>query len=140
MRPSRILLIFAMALAAGSAFAPSANAQDVQFSPYYPRPQFFQMGGACEMEISPDKAAIVGGVSSSGLKPTDVAEQLDKKLALIKSYVNEKHGELQLLERVRTLKNPPPPEEKIQSRLFKSYSACKQRFLPMLRWTPFCKS
>ena len=35
-----------------------------------------QIGGACEMEISPDKAAIVGGVSSSGLKPTDVAEQL----------------------------------------------------------------
>jgi hypothetical protein len=61
------------------------------------------------MDLSPDKAAIVGGVSSSGLKPTDVAEQLDKQLALIKTYVNEKHGELQLLERVRTLKNPPPP-------------------------------
>jgi len=60
------------------------------------------------MELSADRAVIVGGVSSSGLKPTDAGDQLDKQLALIKSYVAEKHGDLQLLERVRTLKNPPP--------------------------------
>jgi len=63
------------------------------------------------MELSPDRAVILGGVSSAGLKPSDAVDQLDKELALMKSYVAEKHGELQLMERVRTLKTPQPGRE-----------------------------
>jgi hypothetical protein len=58
------------------------------------------------MEMSPDKAVIVGGVSSAALKPSDAVDQLEKQLALMRTYVAEKHGELQMMERVRTLKNP----------------------------------
>lgn len=60
------------------------------------------------MEVSPDKALIVGGVSSAALKPSEAVERLDKQLALMRSYVAEKHGELQLMERVRSVKNPQP--------------------------------
>jgi len=63
------------------------------------------------MEMSPDKAVILGGVSSSALKPSDAVDQLEKQLALMRSYVAEKHGELQMMERVRTLKNPQPGKE-----------------------------
>ncbi len=63
------------------------------------------------MEIAPDKALIVGGVSSGALKPSDAVEQLEKQLSLMRSYVAEKHGELQLMERVRSLKNPQPGKE-----------------------------
>lgn len=90
---------------------PPARGQEV---PFYPRPAYFQIGGSCSMEMSPDKAVIVGGVSSSALKPSDAAQQLDKQLGLMRSYAAEKHGELQLLERVRTLKNPPPGREDLE--------------------------
>ncbi len=60
------------------------------------------------MEVSPDQAVIVGGVSSVALKPTDAIDQLEKQLTLMKRYVAEKHGELQVMERVRTLKNSQP--------------------------------
>lgn len=63
------------------------------------------------MDISPDKAVILGGVSASALKPSDAVEQLEKQLALMRSYVAEKHGELQMMERVRTIKNPQPGKE-----------------------------
>jgi len=63
------------------------------------------------MEISPDKALIVGGVSSSALKPSEAVDQLERQLALMRSYIAEKHGELQMLERVRTIKNPQPGKE-----------------------------
>ncbi len=66
-----------------------------------------QISGTCATEMSPNQAVIVGGVSSTGLKPGDAAEQLDKQLAPMRSYVAEKHGEIQMMERVRTLKNPP---------------------------------
>jgi Protein of unknown function (DUF541) len=67
--------------------------------------------GTCTMEIAPDKALIIGGVSSSALKPSDAVEQLDKQLALMRAYVAEKHGELEMMERVRTVKNPQPGRE-----------------------------
>src|SRR5271154_1259307 len=75
------------------------------------RTEFFQISGACETEISPDQAVILGGISSSALQPTDAVDQLEKQLALMRSYVAEKHGELQMMERVRTLKNPQPGKE-----------------------------
>jgi hypothetical protein len=70
--------------------------------------EYVQINGTCATEMSPNQAFIVGGVSSSALKPGDAVEQLDKQLKLMRSYVAEKHGEIQMMERVRTLKNPQP--------------------------------
>ncbi len=78
---------------------------------FYPRPAFFQISGTCATEVSPDQAVIVGGVSSSALKPEDAVNQLEKQLASMRAYLSEKHGELQLMERVRTLKNPQQGRE-----------------------------
>jgi hypothetical protein len=61
--------------------------------------------------MSPDQAVVVGGVSSSALKPTDAINQLEKQLAAMKDYVTQQHGDVQLLERVRTLKTPQPGRE-----------------------------
>lgn len=79
--------------------------------PFYPRPETFPFSGTCAMEVSPDQAVIVGGVSSSALKPTDATDRLDKQLGLMRAYLAEKHSELQLFERVRTLKTPQPGKE-----------------------------
>ncbi len=63
------------------------------------------------MDVSPDQALIVGGVSSSGLRPEDAIAQLDRQLGIMRGYISEKHGELLLMERARTLKNPQPGRE-----------------------------
>jgi len=86
------------------------------------RPQFVQLFGTCSMELAPTKAVIVGGVAAGGLKPTEAAAQLDKQLELIRKYVAEQHGQLHLLERARTAKNPSangretpdPPFQEVQ--------------------------
>jgi hypothetical protein len=70
--------------------------------------EYVQINGMCATEMSPNQALIVGGVSSAALKPDDAVEQLEKQLKLMRSYVAEKHGEIQMMERVRTLKNPQP--------------------------------
>jgi Protein of unknown function (DUF541) len=70
------------------------------------RQQFFQLSGTCEMEVSPDQAIILGGMSSSALQPSAAVDQLEKQLGFMRSYIAEKHGALQLFERVRTLKTP----------------------------------
>ena len=102
-------LALGAALAAFFACAPEARAtsQEDQYQIVPTR----QVSGTCEMEIAPDQAVILGGVSSSALKPTEAIEQLDKQLGLMLTYVTEKHGELELLERVRTVKNPQPGKE-----------------------------
>jgi hypothetical protein len=75
---------------------------------YFVPQEYVQIGGTCATEMSPNQAFIVGGVSSSALKPGDAVEQLEKQLRLMRSYVAEKYGEIQMMERVRTLKNPQP--------------------------------
>jgi len=58
----------------------------------------------------------------AALKPTEAAAQLDKQLDAIRQFVEEQHGQLQLLERARTVKNPPlngpeshdPPFQEVQ--------------------------
>jgi hypothetical protein len=75
---------------------------------FFEQPQFEQIAGTCATEMSPNQALTVGGVPSTSLKPEDAIDQLEKQLGLIRSYVAEKHGEIQTLERVRTLKNPLP--------------------------------
>ncbi len=77
----------------------------------YEGQQFFQLSGTCTAEMTSDTAVIMGGVSSGAIKPTDAVDQLDKQLALIRAYVEEKHGHLELMERVRTLKTPQPGRE-----------------------------
>ena len=67
-----------------------------------------QLSGSCTGEIAPALAIIAGGVAVQGLKPLDTSADLDKQMAAIARYVEESHGKLILLERVRTLKNPAP--------------------------------
>lgn len=93
-------------------------------------PQFAQLFGTCSLDIVPARAVIVGGVAVAALKPTEAAAQLDKQLDAIRKYVEEQHGQLQLLERARTVKNPPlngpeshdPPFQEVQ-RLEASFTA-----------------
>jgi hypothetical protein len=74
-----------------------------------PRGSFpVQLFGSCTGEIAPSMAVIAGGVAIQGLKPLDTSADLDKQMAAIAKYVEENHGKLILLERVRTVKNPPP--------------------------------
>ena len=91
-----------------------------------PRPEFFQISGTCSMDVSPDQAVIVGGVSSSGLRPEDAVSQLEKQLASMRTYLMEKHGELQLMERVRTLKNPTPGREEYRAAVSSDSKATSQ--------------
>jgi uncharacterized protein YggE len=69
--------------------------------------QVFQLTGSCSAQIAPDRAFIIGGVSSSAVQPEDAVAQLDKQLAAMRAYIDQNHGHLELLERVRSLKNPP---------------------------------
>jgi hypothetical protein len=114
-RMKRLLefLVLAAMCLCGSRFAWAQETPPgkVAFAPWMgpPRgPQFAQLFGTCSLEIVPAKAVIVGGVAVAALKPTEAAAQLDKQLDAIRKYVEEQHGQLQLLERVRTVKNPPP--------------------------------
>jgi uncharacterized protein YggE len=72
--------------------------------------QVFQLTGSCTTEIAPDKAFILGGVSAGAVEPEDAVAQLDKQVAAMRAYVDDNHGHLELLERVRTLKNPNPAQ------------------------------
>jgi type IV secretory pathway VirB2 component (pilin) len=67
-----------------------------------------QLFGSCTGEIAPSVAIIVGGVALQGLQPLDTSTNLDKQISAITKYVDDIHGKLVLLERVRTLKNPAP--------------------------------
>jgi hypothetical protein len=84
-----------------------------QQSAFYRPSEYFQISGTCAAEMTPDQAVILGGVSSASLKPEDAVNQLDKELGLMKSYVAEKRGVIQMMERVRTLKTPQPGREDI---------------------------
>ena len=100
-----------ISLAACVCAVPSARAQNVAMPIGVPDQrwmpsQIFQLTGGCTAEIAPDRAFIVGGVSSSAVQPEDAIAQLDKQLAAIRTYVEDNHGHLELMERVRTLKNP----------------------------------
>jgi hypothetical protein len=59
--------------------------------------------GDCEADLKPDLAVIAGGLAVTALKPTDAANQLDKQLDLIRSYVQQNQGKLVDLERVRMI-------------------------------------
>lgn len=115
MKACRTAVLLGLSLVAGSAAISaasraSATALAAEQADFYPaqRPQYFQVSGTCSMEISPDQAVILGGVSSSALKPEEAVSQLEKELTAMRGYLADKHGEMEMLERVRTLKNPQP--------------------------------
>jgi hypothetical protein len=95
--------------AASSARAQEQPSVGIPTARMVPRGSFpAQLFGSCTGEIAPSMAIIAGGVAVQGLKPLDTSADLDKQMAAIAKYVEENHGKLILLERVRTLKNPAP--------------------------------
>lgn len=66
----------------------------------------YTLSGSCETVIQPDMAVIAGGVSATALKPTMAAQQLEKQLGVLSNYVQSLHGQVVLLERVRSLQAP----------------------------------
>jgi len=111
MRRMRSMMACGLALALGLAGA-AAEAQVIAM----PRAvsvdtagaQVFQLTSTCAKPASPGVAVILGGIASGALKPVDAVGQLDEHLKAIRDYVEENHGRLRLLERVRTIANPPP--------------------------------
>ena len=63
------------------------------------------------MELHPAQAVIIGGVSASGLKPADVAAQLDRQMEVFERAVRDSHGVLIQLERVRAIVTSRAPND-----------------------------
>ncbi|MGA8223106.1 MAG: SIMPL domain-containing protein [Candidatus Acidiferrales bacterium] len=96
---------------------------------FYPRPaQFAQLTGTCSMEVAPAEAVIVGGIAVDALKPTEAAAQVDRQLESIRKYVEEQHGHLELLERARTVLNPPPNGAQLREPPFQEVQRLEAKF------------
>lgn len=78
------------------------HAQRAQIAQIFPQRSMI-VTGDCEADLKPTIAVISGGVAVSALKPSEAAAQLDKQMALIRSYIQESHGTLKELERVRMI-------------------------------------
>ena len=61
------------------------------------------VSAGCEVELLPDRAVIVGGVTARHLRPTQARAQLEQQLGEIESLVGEHGGTLKLLEEVRAI-------------------------------------
>jgi hypothetical protein len=109
-RPFSALVFAATCLcAASSAHAQEQASVGIPTARMVPRGSIpAQLFGSCTGEIAPSIAIIAGGVAVQGLKPLDTSADLDKQMAAIAKYVEENHGKLLLLERIRTLRNPAP--------------------------------
>lgn len=70
--------------------------------------RLFQLTGSCAVTVAPDRAVVLGGVAADAVLPLPAIEQLEKQLDAIRGLVQEHHGTLDLLERVRTVKAPSP--------------------------------
>ena len=108
MKPPLCFVPLVLALYGGLSAASFAASRPPQQAVFESPQMFFQLSGTCAMDVAPDQALIVGGVSSSALQPSDAVDQLEKQIALMRTFIAEKKGSLELLERVRTLKNPQP--------------------------------
>jgi hypothetical protein len=71
-------------------------------------PRIVTLAGSCSVTVAPDRAVIVGGIAAEAMLPLPAVEQLDKQVTAIRGVVEEHHGTLELLERVRTVKPPSP--------------------------------
>ena len=78
--------------------APAAAAA---LSPYTRQALYQPITGACRATLRPDRAVIVGGMSASGIKPTETAARLDRQLDVLKALADEENATLRLVERVR---------------------------------------
>jgi len=104
-----LLALLAALLCTASPVRAQEQAVSIPTARMVPRGSFpAQLFGSCTGEIAPSMAVIAGGVAVQGIKPLDAAADLDKQMASIAKYIDENHGKLILLERVRTLKNPAP--------------------------------
>jgi hypothetical protein len=81
--------------AAASALAPWLSGQILSVPP--------ETSASCSLDLRPAKVVILGGVSASGLKPTDVAAQLDRQMEVFERTVQNAQGVLVRLERVRSI-------------------------------------
>ena len=89
--------------------------------------QVYQMAGTCSVEVRPDAAVIVGGIAAGGLLPIEAVDKLEKQLALVRRYLDSNRGQLQLLERVRTLEIRPRAL-RIRSRPSRWCRGCERSF------------
>lgn len=98
MNPARNLILLSgslLLLATADAFAESAWAGAGPGQVY--------LSGACEATLRPDRAVIVGGVSSRSLLPTQADAQLERQLGEIERTVEVEAGVVRMLERVRAI-------------------------------------
>jgi hypothetical protein len=65
------------------------------------------MTASCEAELRPDRAVVVGGLSASALKPSEATAVLDRLVAASRRFVEERGGQLNLLERTRAVRSTP---------------------------------
>jgi hypothetical protein len=61
--------------------------------------------------VRPAKVFILGGVTATGLKPVDVSAQLDRQMEAFDRAVQQAHGVLVRLERVRAFSTRRGPNE-----------------------------
>jgi hypothetical protein len=101
-----LLLSLAIGSLSMAAYAQTVERSRLAFTNAPAGPQFIQLTGTCAMSAAPDIAVVLGGIASGALKPIEAVEQLDQHLGIIRAYLEEAHGRLQLMERVRTLINP----------------------------------
>ncbi len=108
-----LLLLLAIGSLSMAANAQTVSGSRIVLTGTTAGPQFFQLTGTCAMAAAPDVAVVLGGIASGALKPIEGVEHLDQHLGIIQAYLEEAHGRLQLMERVRTVMNPSSnPEER----------------------------
>ena len=74
-------------------------------SPYVQQALYQPISGTCRATIRPDRAVIVGGMSASGIKPTETAMRLDRQLDVLRAVADEENATLRLVERVRAARS-----------------------------------
>ncbi len=70
-------------------------------SPYVQQALYRPISGACRATIRPDRAVIVGGISASGIKPTETSMRLNRQIDVLQTLADEEVATLHLVERIR---------------------------------------
>jgi len=108
-RSTNVLLRLGLLLAlAGSRPALVVAQERALGDDYVPAGRVFSLTGSCAVTVTPDRAVILGGIAADAVLPLPAIEQLDRQVEAIRGVVQEHHGTLDLLERVRTVKTPAP--------------------------------
>ncbi len=88
------------------AAATSTSTPGAATTSYAEQALYRPINGACRAILRPDRAVIVGGMSASGIKPTETAARLDRQLDVLKALADEENATLRLVERVRAARSP----------------------------------